>query len=394
MIIIMVCVDLSNLGGKVALLTNMLLSKTTLITSLFFIMGVFLVFQIIFDGIKKIINLKKYNIDEYLLRFILGIIYILIILLTMQHSIHDKSNVWIYVNFQLVATIFYTVILNVPTKYNLFAPIVLIFMCFNSAIFSWQSWCMAIVLIAFYYSLTYIKAHTKNRFLYFEYLLSSIVFGSLYWFFLMLKFHLGTTIFFKEIFYLVVLEAFTYGYIYTLYDDIESRTALFKEATHDKLTATYNYDAFDIDLRADFKKYQRSQTEFSMMMFDVDHFKHINDTYGHLAGDKVLQNIVDIVQTVIDANDSNIKLYRTGGEEFNVIFPTYSLNESKRTVDEIFSALNHSQIKLEDDTIKLTVSMGVSTINSKDASVNDFYSRVDKALYKSKRSGRNALTVA
>ncbi|GEO79771.1 GGDEF domain-containing protein [Companilactobacillus mindensis] len=376
------------------MLTNTLLSETTLISSLFFIMGVFLVFQVIFDGIKKFINLKKYNIDEYLLRFILGIIYILIIMLTMQLSIRGKHSAWIYVNFQLVATIFYTVILSVPTKHDLFAPIVLIFMLFNSAIFSWQSWCMALILIGFYHSLNYTKSHTKNRFPFVEYLLSSAVFGFLYWFFLALKFNLTPNIYFREVFYLIVLEAFTFGYIYTLYNDIESRTALFKEAIHDKLTETYNYDAFDIDLRADFKKYQRDQTTFSMMMFDVDHFKHINDTYDHLAGDKVLQNIVNVVKKVIAANDPKIKLYRTGGEEFNVIFPEYDLDSTKRIVNEIFSVVNHSQTLFEDNTIHLTISVGVSEISPNDNSTNDFYSRVDKALYSSKKSGRKAITIS
>ena len=160
------------------------------------------------------------------------------------------------------------------------------------------------------------------------------------------------------------------------------------------MTETYNYDAFDIDLRADFKKYQRDQTTFSMMMFDVDHFKHINDTYGHLAGDKVLQNIVNVVKKVIAANDPKIKLYRTGGEEFNVIFPEYDLDSTKRIVNEIFSAVNHSQTLFEDNTIHLTISVGVSEISPNDNSTNDFYSRVDKALYSSKKSGRKAITIS
>lgn len=338
--------------------------------------------------------MKNIKIDTFTLRSILGISYILMLLFTMQKAIPNKDFSWIYVNFQLVSVIFYTVILSIPYKYHLFTPIVIAFMFVNSAFLYWESWSMALVLIIFYNTLNYLKQHTKNKFPFWPYLISSIFFGALYWFFVKLKFNISNPVFFKEIFDLAVLETFTFGYIAILFTDVESRTALFREATHDKLTSAYNYDAFDTDFRQIFARYHQNHVDFSMMMFDIDHFKHINDTYGHLAGDKVLQNVVNIVQTVIDNNDSNIKLYRTGGEEFNVLFPTYSLNETKHTVDEIFSALNHSQIKLDNDTLHLTVSMGVSAIDTKDVSVNDFYSRVDRALYKSKRNGRNALTVA
>jgi len=373
------------------LLTKIFLSRATLVVSLFFIMGVFVVFQIMFAFVKKILDVKNNKIDEYTLRSILGILYILAILFTMQNSIRDASYSWIYINFQLVSVIFYTVILSVPFKYHLFAPIVLAFMFFNSAFTSWQSWCVSIILIMFYYSLNYIKNHTfNNKFPFFKYLFSSILFGAAYWFFIKLKFSIGNAMFFKEIIYLAVLELFTFGYIAVLYADVESRTALFRDATHDKLTKTFNYDAFDTDFRSFFK----DGSTFTMMMFDIDHFKNINDTYGHLAGDKILQNVVDIVQTVIDNNDSRIKLYRTGGEEFNVIFPGYEVTQTDDIVKEIFEAVNLSEIKIDNHTIKLTISVGVSEISQKDNSINDFYSRVDQALYHSKRSGRKAITVA
>jgi len=357
-------------------------------------MGVFLVFQIFFDGVKKIIKPQEHNIDEYQLRFILGIIYILLVLFIMQSSIRNKNYSWMYVNFQLVAVIFYSVILSVPLKYHLFGPIVFAFMIFNSAITSWQSWCLAIILIGFHYSLTYIKSHTKNKFPFLSYWLSSIGFGAAYWFFIYLKFSIGNMMLFKEIVYLAFLELFTFGYIWILFEDLESRTALFRDATHDKMTKAFNYDAFDIDLRSIFKKHLLTDSTCTMMMFDIDHFKNINDTYGHLAGDKVLQSVVDTAQTVIDNRDSQIKLYRTGGEEFNVIFPNYDIMATKSIVEEIFTTVNHTPIALDTTVVNLTISVGVSEINQKDASVNDFYSRVDKALYHSKKTGRKAITIS
>ncbi|GEO65105.1 GGDEF domain-containing protein [Companilactobacillus nantensis] len=248
-------------------------------------------------------------------------------------------------------------------------------------------------MLAFFYTLNYIKTHTEKVFPYLYYLGSSIFFGVLYWFFAKLKFSISDQVFWKEIFDLTILEIFTFGYIATLFADVESRTALFRDATHDKLTSAYNYDAFDIDLRELFRKVKTTDMKFTMLMFDIDHFKHINDTYGHLAGDAVLKNVVKIVQTVIDNNDPKIKLYRTGGEEFNVIFPNYKLDDTKPIVEEIFSAINHSDTKFDNNKINLTVSMGVSQMSKDDISINDFYSRVDEALYHSKRNGRQEITV-
>lgn len=375
------------------MLNSFFVDKATLLSSLFFIMGVFVIFQVGFAGIKKALIIKKVHFDEFALRALLGILYILAILFVMQGSVHGHLPSWTIVNFQLVAVIFYTVILSVPYKYHLFTPIVIAFMLFNSAVTNWESWCMAIVLIVFYNTLNYFKDHTEKKFPYFRYLLSSIFFGALYWFFIKLKFSISYEIFAKEVFSLAILEAFTFGYIGILFADVEFRTALFRDATHDKLTSAYNYDAFDIDLRYLFKQVRESNEKFTMMMFDIDQFKNINDTYGHLAGDKVLQNVVDVVQTVIDNNDPKVKLYRTGGEEFNVIFPGYELDDTKNIVREIFSAVNHSETKIDDASIYLTVSMGVSEINETDVSMNDFYSRVDEALYHSKRNGRHEITV-
>lgn len=380
-------------GGDINLLTNIFLNSAPLTTSLFFIMRAFVVFQILFAGVRLIFKVLKKSIDKYVLRSILGIIYILVLLLIMQITIRGRGQSWIYINFQLVSIIFYTIILSVPSKYHLFTPIVIAFMFFNSSFTSWESWCSGIVLLIFYYSLNYIKNNTKSKFPFFLYFTVSFISGFLYWFFIKIKYAINTPTFFQQVIYLGIIELFTFGYIAILYTDVESRAALFRDATHDKLTHAYNYDAFDVDFRSLFKDNILSDGKFTMMMFDIDHFKHINDTYGHLAGDKVLQTIVDVVQNVLADNDENIKLYRTGGEEFNIIFPHYQVQDTQVIVKKIFEAVNHTEVDVGQERIHITISVGVSEISKKDVSVNDFYSRVDKALYHSKRNGRKEITI-
>jgi len=128
------------------------------------------------------------------------------------------------------------------------------------------------------------------------------------------------------------------------------------------------------------------------MMFDIDHFKQINDTYGHLAGDRVLKSVADTVHTVLRANDSQVKLYRTGGEEFNVLFSGYDLKSTTVIVDQVFNAVNHLVVKFDDQEITISISIGVSTLSQEDSSPVEFYNRVDQNLYHSKRNGRMQIT--
>lgn len=129
-----------------------------------------------------------------------------------------------------------------------------------------------------------------------------------------------------------------------------------------------------------------------MIMFDIDHFKNINDHYGHLVGDKVLQQVADITQTVLNANDENINFYRTGGEEFNILLPNYKLSEIDSITQEVFTAINNSQFNFNNQTVDVSVSVGSSEIRENDLNSDEFFNRVDDALYHSKRNGRMRIT--
>jgi len=111
-----------------------------------------------------------------------------------------------------------------------------------------------------------------------------------------------------------------------------------------------------------------------------------------LAGDLVLQKAVTETQKVIDNNDPKVKLYRTGGEEFNVVFPGYDLPSTEPIVRQIFTSLNNLDIQDGKNQIKITISVGVSSLVATDKSPDDFYSRVDDNLYHSKKNGRMQIT--
>lgn len=362
------------------------------ITSIFFILGVFTLYQVLYDWFKSISHYKNLKITDDQLKDVFGILYMLIFIFSMQATIVGKSISWEFMNFQIMAIIFCAYFLNIHIPYRYFIPIVLVYMIFNSSIGYWESWCHAWTLIMCYESFNHIRRMQEEDHRFIRYMMVGIVYGGLMWFFVMVKFNLTLSTFYEEWFYLVIFEILLYSYVNMILRDSKLKIHLLEFANHDALTKAENYAAYMTEIQYEFESCQRNKLHLSMMMFDIDHFKHVNDTYGHLAGDKVLQHVADVAQTVINDNDPKVKFYRTGGEEFNVVFPGYDLESAKDIVNEIFVALNHLPIDINGKKIYISISMGVSTVSSKDVQPNDLYSRVDDNLYHSKNNGRMQIT--
>jgi len=168
--------------------------------------------------------------------------------------------------------------------------------------------------------------------------------------------------------------------------DITDRKALEKElikaASIDKLTALTNRQALDHIITKERGRAIRYNRPLSLIMFDIDHFKRINDTYGHLVGDSVLREVALLAQAHLRTNDS---IGRWGGEEFMVVLPETSIEGARLAAEKlrcIFEINNFAGIK------ELTASFGV-TEYSKRENIDRFIQRVDDALYIAKQEGRN-----
>jgi diguanylate cyclase (GGDEF)-like protein len=123
------------------------------------------------------------------------------------------------------------------------------------------------------------------------------------------------------------------------------------------------------------------------MMMDIDYFKHVNDTYGHLSGDQVLKVLSQVSQSVNRQTDI---LARLGGEEFAVFMPDTSQAEAVEVAERLRLALANTAMTLpEGQSIHITVSIGVTSIQATDSHIDDLLKRADAALYAAKNSGRN-----
>ena len=162
-------------------------------------------------------------------------------------------------------------------------------------------------------------------------------------------------------------------------------------ATIDGLTQVYNRLYFQERLLKEFSDARENNYKLSLAIFDIDHFKKFNDTYGHMFGDKVLKNIAQLVKKSIRSRDI---IARFGGEEFVLLFPRTSLEEAFEKVERLRKKI--AGITIKDDVVaaSVTVSFGVSCYPESSLTENELISRADDALYDAKSAGRNCAKVA
>ena len=153
-------------------------------------------------------------------------------------------------------------------------------------------------------------------------------------------------------------------------------------ATRDALTGAGNRRLFDEKISDCINHHERSKIPAALIMLDIDHFKHINDAYGHACGDEVLVNLVELLRQRLRAVDG---IYRIGGEEFAVVIHPADIDTVIDLAESLRRLIEDSAL-LAQETI--TVSVGISLLSEGDTPAN-WAERADKALYQAKNGGRN-----
>ncbi len=168
---------------------------------------------------------------------------------------------------------------------------------------------------------------------------------------------------------------------------ISAQMKLKKLATCDYLTGVFNRMAILQRVQEEIYKCNRDGGVFSIILLDIDKFKTINDTYGHLVGDKVLIQFTKLVQSVLRKYD---KLGRIGGEEFLIFLLNCNNNEAYRISERIRKTLENSPVRVDDIELKVTASFGVSSWDPKiHKNLDDLLKAADKAVYEAKERGGN-----
>jgi diguanylate cyclase (GGDEF)-like protein len=159
----------------------------------------------------------------------------------------------------------------------------------------------------------------------------------------------------------------------------------------DALTQLYNRGYWEERFASEFKRQQRNARSMSLIMFDIDHFKKVNDTYGHPAGDSVIRAVA---KTLIDSSREIDLAGRYGGEEFCILLLDSDKDDAFNYAERLRTTIESLPINTDAGELKITVSLGVSEWSADFTEYGQWIQSADQALYQSKMNGRNQSTLA
>jgi diguanylate cyclase (GGDEF)-like protein len=179
---------------------------------------------------------------------------------------------------------------------------------------------------------------------------------------------------------------------YTLSDESQETLLrqLYDASVTDALTGAHNREHFDTQLRAELSYARRHNTDVSLVIFDADHFKKVNDTYGHDVGDIVIKGFADVLKRVKRDTDA---VGRFGGEEFVIVCEETDEGGAQLLAERIRTELEAVKFHSELGTLQVTCSVGVAPFPNSGQTWEQLFKATDEALYASKRGGRNRVTV-
>jgi|CXWL01.1.fsa_nt_gi diguanylate cyclase (GGDEF)-like protein len=167
--------------------------------------------------------------------------------------------------------------------------------------------------------------------------------------------------------------------------------AIYNLVVRDGLTEIYNKRKFDEEFAREFARATRYRRPLAMLVFDIDHFKAINDNYGHLCGDFVLKQIAGLARDTVRSEQI---FARVGGEEFAVLCPETNVAEVAVLAEKLRQKIGANRVSYLGCDVRVTCSFGVAELAPGIRSAADLFATADKALYQSKQGGRDRVTVA
>ena len=184
--------------------------------------------------------------------------------------------------------------------------------------------------------------------------------------------------------------------VYASFEDITQRVQLSNElrrqASTDELTGAANRRSLIARLQQEFDRFRRHpDTRCCVLAMDLDHFKRVNDTHGHAAGDAMLAHVAQLMRQQIRLVDL---LGRSGGEEFLLLLPDTDLDAAAVLAERLRERVAAARLAHGEVTLGITLSIGVAVMAAGDASADDVLARADRALYDAKNAGRNAVRCA
>ncbi|WP_461244564.1 GGDEF domain-containing protein [Secundilactobacillus muriivasis] len=311
----------------------------------------------------------------------------LFLLATAGHN--DMINMMVF-NFQFILLLSYVNALK--TRLNIFLAVVgdLILLTAITGIVDWVIGLLFVVyMVGLWLERRYFFPFDEHPVVI---LIGKAIMGILFWGALAMRVSVVAKYFWAFLASYFVISAICYGYMVLVRREHVDNIQDARNVHFDGLTSARNWLSFRQNLD---EYFEGSNAELSVIAMDIDYFKAINDNYGHLVGNRTLIEFSKHVQGLLDDVAPSSRLYRTGGEEFNVLLPNTPFDVAQQVAQEIAAGIKELTITADDGrTFHITVSMGVTARKSSDIDAMGIFKRADHYLYHSKKNGRNRITIS
>ncbi|WP_461215271.1 GGDEF domain-containing protein [Lacticaseibacillus sp. GG6-2] len=341
------------------------------------------------DGTRKTIAAKR-SLSP-IVRELPVVIYICAILLVLRiaSSGFQGQIYWMLINLQIIILLYSNLL--VPT-FRAF----LVVQVFGAVIFEstgsmdWFSWLFYVVAGVTVFGERWYGRHFKHYQL--TYMLPAALIGAIFWVMIAVRFAKTVPL------SLALLNLFSFCWAYFALDrydqdqheDQRVLAKLTHETQYDGLTQVRNWTTFQEDFNVAFE----DPSDLGLITLDIDHFKAINDTYGHLVGNQALMVVATTLSQYLKLNHPSGHIYRTGGEEFTIILPKTDLTEATSIVLACQQQLRQAQIRFSSGEFYLSASFGLAEATAeRTGDATGMFKRADHYLYQSKRRGRNCVTI-
>ena len=178
--------------------------------------------------------------------------------------------------------------------------------------------------------------------------------------------------------------------IHDVTETVNYEQKLMEMNLRDTLTEIHNRRSLEISLKEEIERHKRYGHPLSMIMFDIDYFKRVNDTYGHQCGDFILKQIAETIENNLRSHDI---FARYGGEEFCCLLPETSIEQAANLAERFRQKISQKPYRYQDTNIDVTISLGVSTLNEETITAEMLLKKADTGLYAAKDAGRDRVVV-
>ncbi|MFH1674580.1 MAG: diguanylate cyclase [Pseudomonadota bacterium] len=177
-----------------------------------------------------------------------------------------------------------------------------------------------------------------------------------------------------------------------LHEALQEKNRQLQElANKDGLTSLYNHRYLQEQLLKEMERSKRYNLTLSFILIDIDHFKHVNDTYGHQTGDVILKTLGELLFKIVRESDIAA---RYGGEEFALILPHTNFTTARETAERLRTTVESYDFEVDNDHLQITISLGIASFPHETIETSkDLVESADKALYMAKKNGRNRVEV-